>query len=306
MKIFMTGGGGYLGSHLVKTMRDRGWKVTTPSSSEADLRNPDALNKFTEKFDQIWHLAAWTQAGEFCLHHSGEQWLINQQINTTILGWWHKEQSQAKLVSIGTSCSYAPGVKLSEENYLEGEPIESLYVYGMTKRMLLIGLRSLGKQFGLRHLTLVPSTLFGPGYHTEGKQLHFIFDLIRKILHGKISGERVVLWGDGHQKRELVFIDDFVSVGLELAGYCENDLVNIGSGREFSIRWYAEEISREIGYNPEKIEYDTSRYVGVRSKQLSIAKLRQLKPDFEPTPIDVALKRTVRWYAGALRKDLFP
>src|SRR5439155_13507909 len=128
-------------------------------------------------------------------------WIINQQINTNVLTWWQMFQPQAKLIGVGSSCSYPPDRPLSEENYLVGEPIESLYTYAMTKRMMLVGMQALHRQFGLNYLCLVPSTLYGPGYHTDGRQMHFIFDLIRKILRGKRYGEPVVLWGDGHQSR---------------------------------------------------------------------------------------------------------
>ena len=99
----------------------------------------------------------------------------------------------------------------------------------MTKRMMEVGLRSINKQFGLKYLTVVPSTLYGPGYHTDDRQLHFIFDLIRKILNAKYNDQEVVLWGNGHQKREIVYIDDFINDLLELDEIVDNDLVNIGA-----------------------------------------------------------------------------
>ena len=138
-------------------------------------------------FEQIYHLAAWTQAGDFCLHHPGEQWIINQQINTNALAWW-QAQPQAKLIAIGTSCVFAPEVEPVEENYFAGMPIESLFTYAMTKRMLYAGMMALAKQYDLKYLCAAPSTLYGPGYHTDGRQMHFIFDLIRKILAGKRFG----------------------------------------------------------------------------------------------------------------------
>jgi GDP-L-fucose synthase len=182
-----------------------------------------------------------------------------------------------------------------EENYLLGEPVAELYAYGMTKRMLLIGLRALSSQYGSRYLYLVPSTLMGPHYKAIGKQLHFIFDIIRKIIRGSIYGEPVVLWGDGYQKRELIFVGDFVDAALRLAATVDNEIVNIGSGREYSIRWYASEISRRLDFNPGNIQYDVDKYTGVRSKQLSIEKLSSLLKDFQPTPIETALDQTLRW-----------
>jgi GDP-L-fucose synthase len=297
MKILVTGATGFLGTALCRRLGQQGHEIVQLHSRNCDLRHGESLRPFSNvAYDQIYHLAAWTQAGDFCLSHSGEQWIINQQINTHVLAWWQKCQPQAKFICMGTSCAYAPGSELVEENYLVGLPIESLFTYAMTKRMLYIGLLALQKQFGLKHLCLVPSTLYGPGYHTDGRQMHFIFDLIRKILRGKFHGEPVVLWGDGHQTRDLVYVEDFVSLALQLAGTCENDLINIGAGQEFSIRHFARLICERVGYDFDSIQFDTSRYVGARSKCLSTRKLLSLIPDPQLTPLETGLARTVEWF----------
>ena len=296
MRVLVTGATGFLGRNLTHALSMNGHRVTGVGSRDCNLLRPESLHKFRETFDQIWHLAAWTQAGDFCLHHPGEQWIINQHINTNVLDWWQSRQPQAKLIAIGTSCSYAPGSDLMEENYLNGDPVPELYAYAMTKRMLLVGLKALSAQYGLEYLYLIPSTLYGAGYHAGGKQRHFIFDLIEKIVRGKQLGEPVHLWGDGNQKRELIFVSDFVNAALQLADRFHNEVVNIGSSAEYSIRWYAEKICRLVDYDPAKIEYDTSRYTGVRSKQLCIRKLKTLLPEFEMTPIDDALEMTVEWF----------
>ena len=296
MRVFVTGGGGFLGRHLRATLEAGGHAVVAPSSRECDLLRDGALEPWSaEKFDRIFHLAAWTQAGDFCLRHPGEQWVRNQRLNTAVLAWWAERQPQAKLITIGTSCAYAPELPLREEHYLDGQPIDSLYTYAMTKRMMLVGLRSLAKQYGLKHLTVVPSTLYGPGYHADGRQLHFIFDLIRKILLGRHRGEPVVLWGDGHQRRELIHVDDFTRTMLGLADTVDNEVVNIGAGAEHSIREFASLICAEAGYDPARIVYDTSRYVGAKSKCLDIGKLRRLQPGFAPRPLAEGLPPVIRW-----------
>lgn len=308
MKILITGATGFLGRHLVPTLGQAGHAVTSFGSRQCDLLQQASLDRFTDRYDQIWHLAAWTQAGDFCVRHPGEQWVINQRINTNVLDWWRSRQPQAQLIAIGTSCSYAPGLDLKEENYLEGAPVPELYAYAMTKRMLLVGLQALSRQYGLQYLYLIPNTLYGPGYHTDGRQQHFVFDLIRKILRGRAFNEHVRLWGDGYQKRELVYVTDFVNAAIELAGSTSNEIINeiinVGSGSEQTIRWYAERICRLVQYDPSEIDYDTSRYTGVRSKQLAIGKLKTLLPKFEPTPIDAGLERTVKWYESAERLAL--
>lgn len=302
MKILITGATGFLGRHLCKRLEQRGNEITPISSKNCDLAEADSLSQFDSvRFDRIYHLAAWTQAGDFCLRHPGEQWVINQKINTHVLSWWKEKQPQAKLVCMGTSCSYSPDFPLEESYYLQGEPIESLYTYAMTKRMLLCGCYALHKQFGLNYLYLIPSTLYGPGYHTDSRQLHFIFDLIRKILRGYYFDEPVLLWGDGEQKRELVHVDDFLNAMLKLESE-SNTLINIGAGEEHSIKEFAQAICTIVGFPFAKIEFDLSRYVGARSKVLSINKLKRILPELELRPLEKGLKETVQWF----REQFFP
>lgn len=297
MEVFVTGATGFLGQHLCRALASAGHEVTAVGSRQCDLTRPDSLSPFAgHKFHRIFHLAAWTQAGDFCLRHPGEQWVINQQINTNVLRWWSESQPTARMIAIGTSCAYDEDLDLSEENYLEGRPIDSLFTYAMTKRMLYAGLLSFRRQWGLDSLTVVPTTLYGPGYHTDGRQLHFIFDLMRKILRGKYLAEPVVLWGDGYQRREVIHVNDFVRLMLSLADGCEHDLVNIGAGAEYTIREFAAMISKIVGYDAAQIQYDTTKYVGAKSKCLRIDRLRQLSPDLRLTNLEDGLRSVIAWF----------
>jgi len=296
VNILVTGATGFLGTSLCAQLEADGHSVVRLNSRNCDLTEAISLNRYNDcLYDQVYHLAAWTQAGDFCLHHPGEQWIINQQMNTNVLAWWYRDQPQAKMICVGTSCAYPLDQELTEENYLRGTPIESLLTYAMTKRMLYVGMLALHRQYGLKYLCVVPSTLYGPRYHAGERQMHFIFDLIRKILRGKLYGERVVLWGDGDQRREVIYIDDFVSAVLHLRDR-ENDLINIGAGEEFTIRHFAMLICQIVGYDFAAIEYDAARYVGARSKCLRTEKLTSLLPDLRMTPLQMGLTRTIDWF----------
>jgi GDP-L-fucose synthase len=306
MKILVTGATGFLGTALCRRLEAEGHEVVRLGSRDADLCVQGTLDQFTGPFWQIYHLAAWTQAGDFCLRHSGEQWVINQLMNTHVLEWWLRKQPQAKLISIGTSCSYDPALPLREENYLRGDPIDSLYTYAYTKRMLLIGQMALQKQHGLNWLTLVPSTLYGQNYHTDGRQMHFIFDLIRKILRGKLFGEPVILWGDGEQKREVLHVEDFVSATMRLSVERDNELINVGAGSEHSIRHFAHLISAAAGYDFARIQFDRTRYVGAKSKFLETARLHEHLPGWSPIVLEEGLKQTLTWFMDNRSKLLPP
>lgn len=294
MKVLVTGGTGFLGRHLVPDLQRQGGEVTIINSKNCNLVEKQNLLQFKgTKFDRIYHLAAWTRAGDFCLYHKGEQWIINQQINTNVLWFWREFQPQAIMIAMGTGCAYPPELDLKEENYMVGEPDSDLYTYAMTKRMLYTGLLALNHQFQMQYRHLIPSTLFGPMFDREDS--HFIFDLIKKIVAGKTQGRPVALWGTGNQIRELIYIDDAVKLINLATEHCPNDLLNLGSGIGFSIRQYAEMICEIVGYDANKIIYDTSKWQGVSKKVFNPGKIKRLF-NFQFTDIRQSLAETIRYY----------
>lgn len=296
MKVLITGGTGFLGRCLKANLDTRENSVFALGSADADLTVYESLSKFRGPYDVIFHLASWTQAGDFCLYNAGDQWIHNQLINTNVLTWWHRHQPQAKFVSIGTSCAYQESsYPLIEENYLVGQPIPDLFTYAMTKRMLLIGQQSLSKQFGLNQLTFVPSTLYGTGYNLGVKQPHFIFDIIKKVLDFKYKGLPIILWGDGYQRRELVFVDDFIHAMLALVLRLDNDVINIGGGTDYTIREFAEMVCLTASVDPRSILYDSTRYVGAKNKRLDNRKLDTLLPNRNKTNLEVGITRTMNY-----------
>ena len=306
MNCLITGASGFVGRFLQKRLLRDGHRTVALTSDMADLSQHGALDPVTdERFDVIWHLAAYTRAGEFCRTFPGDQWLINQRINQTVLDYRRRVQPQARLVAFGTSVAYPPGVDLVEPNYAAGEPGAGYYGYATSKRSLLEGMRAISRQYDLHDLYLIPSTLYGPEYHLDGRPLHFIYDLIRKILLGRHAAQPVVLWGDGHQKRELVYIEDFIEVLLALLPVADNTLINIGSGREHTIREFADVICGHVGYDPRRIEYDTTAFVGARSKCLVVDRLDGLLPERPRTPLADGLARTIDW-VWAHRQTLLP
>ena len=298
-KVLVTGSSGFLGKRLVKKLEELQIEVVALNSKTADLTHCNSLSKAIqepESFDHIFHLAAWTQAGTFCDTHRGIQWIVNQQINTNVLAWWQQYAPRAKMIAFGTSVSYASESDLVETKYMAGQPYDKFYAYAMCKRMLLTGLECLQRQYGMDYLYLIPSTLYGPDYHTDGRQLHFIYDLVRKISRGKEYGEPVVLWGDGEQRRELVYVDDFVEVMLELNKKAKNDIFNIGSGKDYSIKEFAKVICEQTGYDFNAIQYDTTQYVGAKSKILDVEKYRNiLGGSLMDTSLSEGLRQTIAW-----------
>lgn len=299
-KVLITGSSGFLGKHLTRMLNAQGIETLALSSATCDLTKDDALAQAVPdpaSFDHIFHLAAWTQAGTFCDTHRGIQWVVNQQINTNMLAWWRAHAPQAKMITFGTSVSYASESDLVEIRYMDGQPYDKFYAYAMCKRMLLVGLQCLQRQYGMNYLYLIPSTLYGPGYHLDDRQPHFIYDLVRKILRGKIHGEPVELWGDGEQRRELVYVEDFIRIMLALNETASNDIFNIGGGMDHSIKDFARIICAQTGYDFEQIQYDTTQYVGARSKILDVQKYRSVidMASLPSTSLQDGIRETIHW-----------
>jgi GDP-L-fucose synthase len=135
--------------------------------------------------------------------------------------------------------------------------------------------------------------------------MHFIFDLIRKIIRGKEFAEPVVLWGDGYQKREIVLVDDFVKILWTLTRNVDNDIFNIGAGEEFAIRSFAKYICDIVGYPYNQIEFDIARYIGATSKCLNVHKAQSAIANYSLTPLHTGLQQTIRWFyeSGAFKLE---
>lgn len=140
--------------------------------------------------------------------------------------------------------------------------------------------------------------LYGTNYHTDERQSHFIFDLVKKILRGKFYNKKVILWGNGKQRREIMHVKDFVKNILLVNKKINNQIVNIGSKKDYTIREFAKIISKIIGYDHQDIIYDLSKYVGANKKKLNIKKIKKIVPGYEKNLINIkiGLKEVIKWY----------
>jgi len=284
MNILITGASGFVGRHLFKTLQEQNHNIIKLNS-----HNFNNIWDHKNKFDLIIHLAVKTRAGGYCQTHPGEQYLINSDINNTILKYWKEYQPQAKMITFGSSCGYDKDIEKVEENYLKGEPEPGYEVYGNIKRNLLVGLKALSQEYNMNYNYLIPSVFYGPDYDLHDK--HFIFDLIRKIVNAKNGGDKVVLWGTGDQTRELIYIKDAVDIIIKSIGW-ENKIINLSSGKSHSIKEYAQIICDIVGYNYDLIEWDTTAFVGSPNKKLINTHLL----DYQFTSLKEGLIETIKYY----------
>tara|TARA_R110001592_G_scaffold58833_3_gene178411 strand:+ start:2090 stop:2977 length:888 start_codon:yes stop_codon:yes gene_type:complete len=288
-KVLITGNTGYLGRFLVEEM-ESDYQLFFSNSKENNLLENDLSALEEVELDFIFHCAVKTAAGGYCQQHPGEQFITNQKMNNNILEFWQKHQSQAKFVTFGSSCSYNDNAVKSEENYLEGTPETGYEVYGMIKRMLLVGLRAFEAEYDMQYSFFIPSTLYGENYDFHDR--HFIYDLIKKICLAKHKGqEPVVLWGTGDQRRELIYVRDAVRVILNKI--CQEErMINLSTGLDYSIKDYARAICDLVDYDFNKITFDTTKFVGAKEKKIYNDKIK----DESFTDLKDGLRKTVDFY----------
>jgi GDP-L-fucose synthase len=302
MKILVTGGGGFLGSHLVERLQTDGHDVHVARRADYDLTKwDDAVRLFEDaRPERVFHLAGEVGGIGANRVNPGRFWYANLMMGAHVLEL-SREHGLDKLVIAGTVCAYPKfaSVPFREDELWNGYPEETNAPYGVAKKAILVGAQSYREQYGLDAIFLLPANLYGPRDNFNLETSHVIPGLIRKMLD---NADRVTLWGDGSPTREFLYVDDCVE-GLVLAAdrYDGSEPVNLGTGVEISIRELAEQIAELTGFAGE-IEWDSSMPNGQPRRSLDASRARELFGFEAHTPLRAGLERTIAWYrehAGA-------
>ena len=296
MRVLVTGGGGFLGSHLVARLRADGHDVSVPRRAETDLTDmaqTAALFDATRP-DLVFHLAAEVGGIGANRANPGRYWYANLMMGAHVLEQARIHGTQ-KLVMAGTVCSYPKltPVPFWEEKLWNGYPEETNAPYGVAKKALLVGASAYREQYGLDTVFLLPTNLYGPRDNFDLQSSHVIPALIRKMID---SSDEITLWGDGTPTREYLYVDDCVE-GLRLAAerYDGGDPVNLGTGVETSIRETAEIVADAVGFSGE-IRWDTSMPNGQPRRSLDSSRAAELFGFRAQVPLREGIARTVAWY----------
>jgi GDP-L-fucose synthase len=297
----VTGGAGFLGSHLVAALRARGVQdVIIPLEEKWDLtdQNSTAALYAETKPDVIFHLAAKVGGIGANRNHPGTFFRDNMAMGLNVLEQARLAKTD-KVVVAGTICAYPKftPVPFKEEELWNGYPEETNAPYGIAKKALLVMAQAYREEFDSNFVMLFPVNLYGPGDNFDLESSHVIPAMIRKFIEADAAGEKsVTLWGDGSPTREFLYVED-AAEGLVLAAekYDHPDPVNLGAGFEIAIRDLAEKIQQLTEFHGQII-WDESKPNGQPRRMLDTSRARERFGFVAQTSFDAGLADTVRWY----------
>jgi len=298
-RVLVTGGAGFLGSHLVERLERAGHDVVVARSREHDLTRYDETARLFEQArpELVFHLAAEVGGIGANRANPGRYWYANLMMGAHVLEL-SRVHAVRKVVLTGTVCAYPKftPVPFSEDDLWDGYPEETNAPYGVAKKSILVGAQAYREQYDLNTIFLFPANLYGPRDNFDLDSSHVIPALIRKMVEGE---NEVVLWGDGSPTREFLYVEDCAN-GLVRAAelYDRPEPVNLGTGVETSIRELAATIAELTGFSGE-IRWDTSMPNGQPRRSLDASKAERLFGFKAETALREGLERTIAWYRAS-------
>ena len=305
-RILVTGGGGFLGRHLIAGLERAGChNVVAPAHSEYDLTSLDAVEGMFEMYQPeiVIHLAG-TVGGIGANRANPGRFFYENAIMGIQLIEMARRRGIEKTVVLGTICAYPKftPVPFREEDLWNGYPEETNAPYGLAKKALLVQCQAYREQYGMNAIYLLPENLYGPGDNFDLHSSHVIPALVRKCLEAVEAGRHeIVLWGDGSPTREFLYVED-AAAGILLAAekYDKSDPVNLGSGMEISIRDLASMVAELAGFEG-RIVWDASQPNGQPRRRLDVSRAEREFGFRAATSLDVGLRKTIDWYRDSAR-----
>jgi GDP-L-fucose synthase len=299
-RVCVTGGAGFLGGFLLAELNGRGaLDVFVPEYPDYDLtRREDILRMLdASKPDIVIHLAAVVGGIGANMANPGKYFYDNAMMGIQLI-----EESRlagvSKFVALGTICAYpkfAP-IPFREEDLWNGYPEETNAPYGLAKKMMLVQCQAYRQQYAFDGIFLLPVNLYGPRDNFDLESSHVIPAMIRKMVSARDAGETATLWGDGSATREFLYVEDCArAIALAAEHYDGAEPVNLGAGREISIKDLAETIAKHVGYTGE-IVWDTTKPNGQPRRKLDVSRAKERFGFEAEVPFDEGIRRTVEWW----------
>jgi GDP-L-fucose synthase len=300
-RIAVTGGAGFLGNYVVGKLQTVGYRnIFIPRRADYDLtRMNDVVRMYEDaRPEVVIHLAAKVGGIGYIKERPGEFFYDNLMMGVQVMEQGRRFGVQ-KLLALITVCAHpkdAP-VPFREEDLWCGYPEETNAPYGLAKKMLIVQAQAYRQQYGFNAITLLPANLYGPGDHFDPVSSHVIPALIYKCVEAIEKGyDAIEVWGTGNASREFLYVEDAAeAIVLATERYNGAEPINIGTGREVTIRELADAIVKLTGFRG-RVLWDPSKPDGQPRRCLDVSKAETLFGFRARTPLEEGLERSIAWY----------
>ena len=300
-RIVITGGDGFLGSHLCRALTEHGYDRLFPiGAKDYDLVDRASVCRMYDELkpDVVIHLAAVVGGIGANRKHPGRFFYENLMMGVQMIEEGRLRNLE-KFVAIGTICAYPKftPVPFKEAELWNGYPEETNAPYGLAKKMLLVQSQAYRQEYGFNSIFLLPVNLYGPGDNFDPESSHVIPALIRKFAEARIQGsDEVVVWGTGKATREFLFVEDCArGIMLATENFDGDEPVNLGSGMEISIKDLVGIIAKHFDFKG-KIVWDSSKPDGQPRRCLDTSRAQELFDFKAEVPFEDGLRRTIDWW----------
>jgi len=280
-KILVCGGRGMVGSAIIRELRSSGFKnILSPTSSELDLTNQYRVDEYFKKEKPVFVFLAAAKVGGIHANNTQKADFMyeNIMIQTNVI---HSSYLNGvkKLLFLGSSCIYPKlsNQPIREEYLMTGELEPTNDSYALAKISGIKMCQSYNEQYGTNFISVMPTNLYGLNDNYDLNTSHVLPALIRKVHEAKERNDNnVVVWGSGNPKREFLYVDDLAEACVYLfENYSGNDIVNIGTGEDISIKDLVYLIQDVVGHYC-NIEFDSSKPDGTPRKLLDVSRVKDL------------------------------
>ena len=298
MRILITGASGFIGNALKIALKEKypSYTIFTPSSKELNLLELTAVENYIKgnNIDTVYHVAAKHAGVGTGINKSLYFLEVNLMMNYNIVVAARKHGVK-KIITFGSSCTYKKDLTHpAKETDLWDQQSEN--TYGTCKQVLLEHLQS---QDSMTWVYLIPPNLYGPGDHFGETGVHFIPATVQKFQNAVAVGDKnIVVWGDGTQTRDFVYLTDIINILLDSlhSDKYDNQPINVATGVQVSIREIAELIREKMELNNIEILWDKNKPTGAKSRELDASLLMNISPDLKFTSISDGIEKTISWY----------
>ncbi len=294
-RVLVTGGRGFLGSHIVNKLKALEADPIAVGSAEADLTDRDETQRLFDEVRPTVVIHCAVQGGGigWMKEHPVESGRDNARININALDAAHRSGA-ALFLGASSTCCYprTPPVPFRESDIWNGYPEPTNGPYAQSKRLMMDLGRAYADQHGFKCAFAVLGNLYGPGDDLDPARAHVVAALVMRCLDGP---EELVVWGTGRATREHLYVEDAADGMLALGRWARPDPLNIGTGREVSVRDLAHAVARATNFKG-SIRFDSEKPDGQPRKVMDCSKAKAEIGWTATTSLEHGLAQTVQWY----------